>query len=271
MSMAPLLSSGDAGGFILLFVIVIAIVIGVGLAQSGRRGQNLRAAAERFGGTVIPSFWSGDRVEFPVDGIPAEATYHAGSKNRAAFTRVRFEFRPPGHLRVIPEGFFASLRKMFGAQDIEFGEKGFDAAFLVQGSPEPWVREVMDRETRGRIHRLSGLGATFWRGAHVSIEAGPGGVIIFCQRNLVGDRAQLDSFLDEAVAVFRHLRTPVTEGIQILSAEEHAGRGECPVCASALDSSLHRCPTCGTPHHRDCWDYFGGCAIYGCARRGGRS
>lgn len=24
------------------------------------------------------------------------------------------------------------------------------------------------------------------------------------------------------------------------------------------------CPACSTPHHRDCFEYFGGCAIFGC-------
>jgi hypothetical protein len=62
----------------------------------------------------------------------------------------------------------------------------------------------------------------------------------------------------------------LTEGVNVLSAEEHAQRGECPVCANPLDGETRRCSACATPHHVDCWDYFGGCAIYACARRGGR-
>ncbi len=270
MEVNLLLASRDNGAGCAVFFVVMTIVVLVALFKKGKRKGNLQAAAERFQGAVVPSFWSGDRVEFAVDGVPAEVTYHAGSKNRSSFTRIRFQFTPPGYLRLVPEGLFTSLRKAFGAQDIEFGEPGFDKSFLVQGSPEAWVREILDGDTRRRITRLAEMGASFWRGAHVNIDGGPGGVTIFCHRNFVDDRSRLDTFLDEAVAIFRHLRTPVTEGITILSAEEHAGRGECPVCASALDASPHRCPTCGTPHHHDCWEYFGGCAIYGCARRGGR-
>jgi hypothetical protein len=40
----------------------------------------------------------------------------------------------------------------------------------------------------------------------------------------------------------------------------------CPVCGAAGGRlpSLS-CPDCDTPHHRDCWEFNGGCAIYGCA------
>lgn len=40
----------------------------------------------------------------------------------------------------------------------------------------------------------------------------------------------------------------------------------CPVCAAALlqGEAVQRCPRCDTPAHRDCWEYVGGCAIFGC-------
>lgn len=40
---------------------------------------------------------------------------------------------------------------------------------------------------------------------------------------------------------------------------------QCPVCAGAITEATPRtCPRCDTPHHGDCWDYVGGCAIFGC-------
>lgn len=42
----------------------------------------------------------------------------------------------------------------------------------------------------------------------------------------------------------------------------------CPVCAGPVGGSdelpVLGCPRCGTPHHADCWEYHGGCAVYGC-------
>ncbi|NSW54780.1 MAG: hypothetical protein HPY44_02090 [Armatimonadetes bacterium] len=41
---------------------------------------------------------------------------------------------------------------------------------------------------------------------------------------------------------------------------------ECPVCQGrVLRGELYvTCPACGTPHHQDCWEYYGGCGVYGC-------
>jgi hypothetical protein len=40
--------------------------------------------------------------------------------------------------------------------------------------------------------------------------------------------------------------------------------GHCAICATALDRELWTCSRCQTPHHADCAQYFGGCAIFGC-------
>ena len=44
-----------------------------------------------------------------------------------------------------------------------------------------------------------------------------------------------------------------------------AQRPKCPVCAYPVnDSDPVTCPRCDTPHHRDCWEYTGGCSMFGC-------
>lgn len=40
----------------------------------------------------------------------------------------------------------------------------------------------------------------------------------------------------------------------------------CPVCAGERTAESIDCPRCGAVHHRECWDYAGGCGIYGCRR-----
>lgn len=41
----------------------------------------------------------------------------------------------------------------------------------------------------------------------------------------------------------------------------------CPYCRSpvAPGESAKECPSCGTPHHADCWVENGGCAVVGCS------
>lgn len=40
----------------------------------------------------------------------------------------------------------------------------------------------------------------------------------------------------------------------------------CPYCRFPIKAgeAVQRCPSCGEPHHRDCWVENGGCTIYGC-------
>lgn len=41
----------------------------------------------------------------------------------------------------------------------------------------------------------------------------------------------------------------------------------CPYCRAPLDNdtaSLTICPSCGTPHHADCFEENGGCTVFGC-------
>ena len=39
----------------------------------------------------------------------------------------------------------------------------------------------------------------------------------------------------------------------------------CQICGGPIDEAEEvRCARCDTPHHRDCWQWCGGCSIYGC-------
>ncbi|MBI4865935.1 MAG: hypothetical protein HY816_03190 [Candidatus Wallbacteria bacterium] len=38
----------------------------------------------------------------------------------------------------------------------------------------------------------------------------------------------------------------------------------CPVCGSGLLGAAVQCSRCATPHHQDCFEYNGGCGLYGC-------
>jgi hypothetical protein len=42
---------------------------------------------------------------------------------------------------------------------------------------------------------------------------------------------------------------------------------KCPFCHGLITGSqdVTVCPTCQTPHHKECWDENRGCTIYGCA------
>lgn len=64
-----------------------------------------------------------------------------------------------------------------------------------------------------------------------------------------------------------HLRvrtrsSPPTRSASRLLVE--TGEGLCPVCGNRMEDHPVACPRCATPHHPECWEYFGGCSTYGC-------
>lgn len=258
------------GLFMAIALLLIVGVIAWGIILSHQRKGALRQLAERFGGTLTEGWFSGSRVDFVVDTIPVQLTYHPGSQHQRRYTRIRFQWTPPGTLRLRPEGIFASLGRVFGAQDIQIGDAGFDRTYVIQGQPEAWIRQVLDPGMRDLVRAVGEIGPGGWGRPDVRLEAGPSGVSLSVDRNLVDAPEDLNLFVERGLRLFRLLRAgPVAEGVKILSADECTVEGKCPVCANPLGASPHRCPTCATPHHADCWGYFGGCATYACGRKSG--
>jgi hypothetical protein len=269
MHLHALASSSDGVAF-LFFGAFVLIAIVVWIVQSSRRKNNLEIVARKFQGRVTTAWLAETDLELTVDGTPAHLSYYPGSKNRSAFTRIRFDARPPGRLRLVPDGFWESLKRAFGSEDLQVGNPTFDPLFIIQGAPVEWVRQTLDPATQARIVRLHGLGTGFLKGKSVSLEAGPAGVVVGVPRNLVGEVDQLEAFIHDSIAVFRRIREPVETVIQFLPASEYTRQGLCPVCEHPFDGNLRKCEACATPHHADCWEYFGGCSTYACAKRGGK-
>lgn len=236
--------------------------------QVAKMKRNLQDAADRFGGKVLPGgVWRHTRLVIDVDGVPGELTYFMGTDKAPPWTRLRFSWTPPAQMRIIPEGFFASIRKFFGAVDIQVGDPEFDAAFLIQGKPEDWVRQALGAEARRLVVALRDVGTSRWRGKGIRVDLGPTGLMLFVQRNLTQERAALEGFLEHAIGLLGVLRGWQGAALQVLSVAEAIAAGRCVVCGNALEEPIRRCETCKTPHHAECWDYFGGCAIFGCEPR----
>jgi hypothetical protein len=57
---------------------------------------------------------------------------------------------------------------------------------------------------------------------------------------------------------------PPDPRVQVIETRIDTDAGLCPVCAASLDAEAVRCVRCESPHHRECWDYVGSCATFGC-------
>jgi hypothetical protein len=55
--------------------------------------------------------------------------------------------------------------------------------------------------------------------------------------------------------------------VAIDAKEPDAEESKCQVCGEPLAKDLVYCGGCRTPHHRECWEYFGGCSTYACGEK----
>jgi hypothetical protein len=258
--MLALASGGCEGCFSV--VIVVAVIAGViaAIVTGSKRAERSRTNVERalmpFAGRLIEaSLFGRTGAEFEMDGVAGTMTWHFGSKNNPAFTQVEFNHHAAGLLRVRHEGFLGTIRKLFGATDVQIGDATFDAAFQVEATPESFAREVLAAGAREALLRWSPIVVFDVQRARVLLRVG---------RVLTTDEAALDAFLETARVLLKSLRPPAerTTGVEIVGMTTSGG--ECPTCGAALEGAVAECGKCGTRQHADCWEYMGVCATYGC-------
>ena len=79
----------------------------------------------------------------------------------------------------------------------------------------------------------------------------------------------LEAFVERACSLSDQFNLAAASGIEFVAGEEAQllEDSRCGVCGEKLASDIVVCSRCNTPHHRDCWQYSGGCATYGCGSR----
>ncbi|MBV8878352.1 MAG: hypothetical protein JO332_00170 [Planctomycetaceae bacterium] len=169
-----------------------------------------------------------------------------------------------GRLMIVPERLGGQFHRLFGMHDIEIGDPRFDRAFIIQARPEAVAHRVFDP-----AQRAAAMEAVRRPAAHhpFMIRAENGRLEIWYHEAEPGASALLDLVRAASDLIPLLLATPHT-GMEFGETAEQMD-GRCPICTTELSEPLVRCTRCAAPHHRECWDYVGRCAVYACepARR----
>jgi hypothetical protein len=150
------------------FAAVIALVIPtMARRMSGKHlGDVFEPFAQHVSGRVEtppPRFWGLHRlppsVSFQHGGIPAVLRIEVvgSGKNRIVYTVLEFTLAEssPVDLRITPQGFFHSLGKWLGMQDIEVGDAAFDERFVVQTSRDSAAATFLNPAVRQALLEMS--------------------------------------------------------------------------------------------------------------------
>jgi hypothetical protein len=253
--------------FVLLIILMLVVLFWPYRDRTGPLRLKLQALARRWNGRVHWGRLSAEPLfDLRIDGVPGEALFFADASAEWAGSRVDFNWPTAPRLRVIPEDLATRLKRTFGATDLALGDPEFDAAFWVESSDPAWARDLLNPEVRRGLLALRGHSRPFQK-LHLSLDVGTHGITLRVSRVISRDIAAFEAFIEAAISVLRRVRAlEPTEGVLLQAVQIVVGSG-CPVCGQSA-GELMTCPKCRTPHHGDCWKYFGGCSIYGCEGRG---
>lgn len=266
------------GFFVLLGVVIFAFAISWQVHSRNELKNTYQRIAQRFHGRCnIVGLWDQPSINFVYRNAYALLDiYSTGGKHKTYYTQFRISW-PDSHFRceVYPEGILSRLGKFIGMQDVEIGSPRFDAEYVIHGTDVRELREFLTFEVQQRIDklRLFGSSSQSFRvdGAHdIYISVG-GGQLLIKKRGLIRDYAELEAFVLLSFDLFDQATQASTEGIEFVEAKPEATlslkEAVCQICGETVKLKAVFCRTCKTPHHKDCWEYYGACSTYGCGQR----
>lgn len=108
------------------------------------------------------------------------------------------------------------------------------------------------------VELVACLGVLFGFGA---AAIGFGSVAVLAYQSLLPERPRIGALRTPGAA-----RVPESAPRQVTFLEPHPS-ARCPVCRDGIQGQVRMCPRCRVLSHDDCWEFQGGCAIFGCCER----
>ncbi|MCS6862251.1 MAG: hypothetical protein NZT92_18255 [Abditibacteriales bacterium] len=273
----PYESSAATGmGVVLMFILSVVLIVGIALAvrasQHNALNNAYRLFAQRVGGTLTEgSLWKFPSVTFAHDGASASlGVYATGGKNSTLYTQLTFTLPHNSSFRceISPQGFLQEIGKFFGLQDIEVGYRPFDDHFIVKSDDVETVRTFLNAAVQRELIKLKQLR----HNNHIDLSMNSSRLLIQ-KLSLLNRLEDLIAFYESSGRICDEVMTLLGVGgagiIQILDVSFDGAEVTpvCQICGEELTWNKVVCRRCRTPHHRDCWEYNGGCSVYGCKER----
>ena len=170
-----------------------------------------------------------------------------------------------------PEHFFNRLGKFLGMQDIEIGSPQFDREYICTSNDAGMLKETLVPESQSVINALRSM-----RGAGNVYVAIRNYELLVKIQGMLEDIGSLRKLTDLSLQFYDAALAGQEKGIEFLETKtithtfsegEQAEEVICQVCGDSLMRDVVVCRSCKTPHHHDCWQYYGQCSTFGCGQR----
>lgn len=252
-----------------IVVVLTSMVVGNARAASGQWNRAFEHVARRFHGHHArggffgqPSAWirhgeaSGRLTIFSLPKSPGERCLQ--------MTMQQSEF--PGKCEIFYHLNRPALSSAFrgGLSQVQFDWEGFRDRWHVLAADGDEARHLLTDGVRLAIDHV-------WRQpvpGEVSISLSPGWIVV---RKVWQSSRGIDlaEFVERVCNLADQLSLAAAAGIEFVESDEAQiiDDAQCAICRDSLTHEIVVCRRCNTPHHRDCWEYSGGCSTYGCGSR----
>ena len=192
----------------------------------------------------------------------ARVALRAYSANGVAHTQMEIDW-PDSRFRceIAPIRYGSGAATTHRLRRIDIGAERFDRDYTIFGDNAEDVRAFLNEGVQWQVDKLR----RFPDAADVRIKVDHGCLFVKkaapmrCYEELV-------KFTELALDLYDQAMLTRSVGIEFLGEEsaQLVGEATCQVCGEEIGDDMVICPGCKTPHHRDCWQYNGGCSVYGC-------
>ena len=258
--------------FISILVVFAMFVALLAAAQQQKRQQLLEQIAQRFRGRAEPAGWFGaPQVRLRFQNQPALLKIAKVGKH-SYHTHFVINWPDRGlRCEVYPQDILSGLRKLLGVEDIEIGSPQFDEEFIITANSRAAARDLLTPDVQASIFRLAALtpgGYSSGLRREVQVKWGAG-LLTVTKPCYLSTYGALEHFVSLSAGLFVAALATKADGIEFIGEVQQpdAVESQCQVCGEPLAQDLVYCASCHTPHHRECWEYFGGCSTYACGQK----
>lgn len=250
-----------------IFATIVLVAILVAFAtqkQSSASGSNdaYTKLAARFGGKVTRGGWfRKPSTRFNWHGTQVLVDVQkSGGAGASHVTQVNMSW-PDAKLRleIFPAGVWSRVSRFLGMDSMRIGSVAFDEQYVIQTDTPDEARRFLSTGVQwhiDRICRLMGNGDVY-----VRVERG---IITVRKRPFIRLYPDLEQLVRLSLELYEQALLTQNAGIAYVAGEGPDGPVICKVCGDDLDHEVVICHRCQTPHHRECWQYYGACSTYGC-------
>jgi hypothetical protein len=252
--------------WILIIASIVAMVFFFQWMQAQTLDEAFRRVATRFGGhSNNGGVFGRPFFHFHHGGTFVRVDiYSTGGKSPTYYTQVHLAW-PDARARceIYPERFTSRVGKMLGMADVEIGSPEFDRDFIISGKSPRELRDLLTPPVQAAIYRLRRMLGN----DYVYVSVG-GGRLLVKKLGLIRDDAPLIDYVEAVLDLYDCALGGAAAGIEIVGdVRSEPSEVVCQICGETIEHELVHCRRCKTPHHEDCWEYFGGCSTFGCGEK----